>query len=214
MTAFFTCWAFTNQGLRCGNRRGCPTAARDGTEAEINAFDVGRPDEDFPVGARRGQGRSFLTCDLDGDVTVRAAGGVRHVEAGADDGAHQREQAAQHAVGVERGYGLELLLDARDDRLGGGAAASRRPGMLAEHDAEQRGDWRRFRVVLKGCNLTGSGDRGRLAAITAEGAAGRPAPVDAGATTSALKRSFSVSRAQMAESLFEPAARRFWLAGR
>ena len=84
----------------------------------MDAFDIRRPDEDFAVGTRRGQRLRLAAGDLHGDMPMRLARRVGEIEVRALQGFHERQQAAQGAVCVERGDGLELLCDLGDDGRG------------------------------------------------------------------------------------------------
>src|SRR5690606_367253 len=65
--------------------RPAQTAARHRAEAQVRAFDVRRPDEDFAEGLGQGQVGQFLGRDLDRDVGLRIPLGVDLIEVGALD---------------------------------------------------------------------------------------------------------------------------------
>ena len=158
-------------------------AACDGTEAQVDAFDIRRPDEDFAEGPRRGQRVRLAAGDLHGDVPMGFARRVGEIEVGALEGFHQRQKPAQGAVCIQRGDGFDLLFDLGDNWRGrcraGGEVAF---GCWVELDCEQLqqvvGDVRMFG---EGADLNQFGGiKARLAAIAAEGTEqGRGAPVNA-----------------------------------
>ena len=76
--------------------------ARHGAEAQVDALDVRRPDEDLAIGFGQGQVVEFARGDLDRNVRLEAAVGCRLVIVGALDRPDQGHHPAQRPVMVQR----------------------------------------------------------------------------------------------------------------
>ncbi len=148
--------------------RPAQAAARHRSEAQVDAFDVRRPDEDFTIGLGLRQIDQFAAGDLEADIGFGLT--VHRLEiVGALHGAQHGIQPAQDAVMVETGDLLQQFFD-----LGGrgfdrfAAAFDRTAG--AEPGIEQ-GDqgFDRFRVFAQRRLLhVRAGIEARLDTITAQ----------------------------------------------
>ena len=75
----------------------------------MNTFDIGRPDEDFPIGFRQRQFFQQLAGDLDRNPRLWLAVLAPLIEIRPQSGFDQVENAAQRAVMIEAGNIIELL---------------------------------------------------------------------------------------------------------
>jgi len=102
----------------------------------VHALDVRRPDEDFAIGFGQGQVLKLTRGDLDGDVGLGLAVGVRLEEVGAFDGADQQGDPTQRPVVVQAldvlKQGDDALVQFGDRRL----AILNRTAFIAELGGE------------------------------------------------------------------------------
>ena len=118
-------------------------AAGDLAAAQVHSLDPRRVDEDLEQRPRQRQDRDLRRVELDRQVGVGLPSAVVLEGVGADDRADHRQEAAQDAVLVEAGDGVERLFDLGRDPLGGVAVVARRgrggPGTARPGAARCRG---------------------------------------------------------------------------
>ena len=114
-------------------------AARHLAEAQMNAFDTRRIDENLVKRPRRRQVLDLARFEFERDHRTRMPVLADLPQIGADGGLHQIGEKAQDAVFVERGDGFELLLNLGENgRLACRALGAGRDEVRVEAGLEQR----------------------------------------------------------------------------
>ncbi len=98
-------------------------AARHVAHAQMHAFDPWTVDEDLEFRARQRQIRDLAGIELEGDVALGLARGVRLIEVGSQSGLHEIHIRAQNAVFIEARDFVEIGADLRDQLVGVALAA-------------------------------------------------------------------------------------------
>ena len=89
--------------------RPAQAAAGDRSEAQVHAFNIRRPDEDFAIGLGQGQFFQQFAGDLDRDARLELSVLAGLIEVRPQRGFHQVEDAAQGPVMIQAGDIIERL---------------------------------------------------------------------------------------------------------